>query len=180
MFHPGTERLIDYWRERRGDYDMPLRKAIDPSDFAGLLPQVFMLGRDGAGRYPFRLAGGFVLEAHQRDLREVNVLSLWAPADRGTLQVALERARTAPEPFVIRGEMRATDVPPVGVEVLFAPVAGPTGEVERFLGLYQPTALLHRLKGRAVEEMAILSLESPAHIEAPRLRLASLNGRLMA
>jgi hypothetical protein len=180
MFHPGTERLIGYWRGKRGDYELPLRRSIDPSEFAELVPQVFMLGRDGAGRYPFRLAGGFVIEAHKRDLRGLNILALWSGADRGTLQVALERARTTPEPFVVRAEMRAEDVPPVGVEITFAPVADAAGEVERFLGLYQPTALLHRLKGKAVEELVILSVESPGHVEAPRLKLAALNGRRIA
>jgi hypothetical protein len=180
MFHPGTERLIDYWRDRRGDYDLPLRSAIDPCAFPGLLPQVFMLGREAAGRYPFRLSGGFVAELHQRDLRGVNALSLWAAGDQAALQVALERARARPEPFVVRGEIRAEEATPVPIEVMFAPLAVASGEAERFLGLYQPTGLLHRLKGKAASELGVHIIESPSHIEAPRLRLASVNGRRLA
>ena len=62
MFHPSTERLIDYWRSKAVNAAMPARAAVNPADFLDLLPQVFILGRDGKGRYPVRLAGGFVAD----------------------------------------------------------------------------------------------------------------------
>lgn len=180
MFHPNTERLIDYWRERRGHYDLPLRSAVDPAGFSDLLPQVFMLGRDMPGRYPFRLVGGFVADLHARDLRGENVLSLWSPFDRGPLQATLERARSRPQPFVVRAEVVAEGAGPVGMEVLFAPLATPGGEADRVIGLYQPTSMVHRLEGRTANSLSIRAIEGPTHIEAPRLRLAAINGRLIA
>src|SRR4051812_44836976 len=59
MFHPSTERLIDYWRSKSVNGGVPARAAINPGDFPDLLPQVLILGRDAKGRYPVRLAGGF-------------------------------------------------------------------------------------------------------------------------
>ena len=49
MFHSTTERLIDYWRSRSPDGGLPPRVAIDPGDFAELLPQIFILGRTFTG-----------------------------------------------------------------------------------------------------------------------------------
>lgn len=180
MFHPSTQQLIDYWRERRGSYELPPRSAVDPTDFPDLLPQVFMLGRERAGVYPIRLAGGFVTNLHGRGLRHDNMLTLWTPFDRAPLTATLERCRTRPAPFVVKGEIRAEDAGPVPMEVLFAPLSTAAGGVDRFLGLYQPTAMLHRLKGRAANALAIRSIEGQDHLEAPRLRLAALNGRQIA
>ena len=81
MFHPSTERLIDYWRDKKGESALPRRADINPGDFLELLPQVFVLGREG-GKLPFRLAGGFVSDLHARDLRGQDALSLWALAHR--------------------------------------------------------------------------------------------------
>ena len=47
MFHPSTERLIDYWRDKKGEAALPRRTDVNPGDFLELLPQVFILGRDG-------------------------------------------------------------------------------------------------------------------------------------
>ena len=139
-----------------------------------------MLGRDRAGHYPFRLTGGFVADLHRRDLRGQNMLSLWAPFDRAHLQATLERSCSRPTPFVVKAEIRADVVAPVAMEVLFAPLATASGDVERFLGFYQPTAMMHRLQGRAANALAVRSIETSGHVEAPRLRLAALNGRQIA
>ncbi|HQR90560.1 MAG TPA: PAS domain-containing protein, partial [Caulobacter sp.] len=78
MFHPSTQRLIDYWRDRKGDAPAPSRSDINPGDFTDLLPQVFIVGREKLGRMPFRLTGGFLTDLHARDLRGEDLLSLWA------------------------------------------------------------------------------------------------------
>src|SRR3569833_289094 len=104
MFHSNTEQLIDYWRAHRGIDEVPARTAIDPVDFADLLPQVFMLGRLGPGRYRLRLAGGFLTDLHGRALRDLDFLRLWEPAARTPLQLALEAVRRHPEPVVIDAE----------------------------------------------------------------------------
>ena len=182
MFHPSTERLIDYWRDRKGDAVAPARMDVNPGDFTDLLPQVFMVGRERAGHMPFRLAGGFVTDLHARGLRGEDMLSLWALSHRLEVKSALEIARRRGQPVVITADIRALGVPSVGMEVLFAPLRGATGETDRFIGLYQPIAMIQRLMGRPAHELGVRSIQplGIANQEGPQLRLATLDGRRIA
>jgi hypothetical protein len=177
MFHPSTERLIDYWTARKTNGASPARATINPGEFHDLTPQVFILGRDGPGAYPFRLVGGFVAELHRRDLRGDNLMDLWARDSRAELQSRLEAARANAEPVVITADIHATGVATVGMEVLFMPLVTAGGQVDRFLGLYQPVAMIHRLMGRQADQLSIRG-EGEAFGEArPALRLVALEGR---
>lgn len=181
MCHPNTERLIDYWRERARPGAPPPRTAISPADFADLLPQVVMVGRVCSGVYPIRLVGGLVSELHQRDLRQQNAISLFGPRERMDLQSALEMARRRPEPIVVTAQARAEGVS-IGMEILFAPLAGPDEGPDRFLVLYQPLAMVARLRGKPILSFAIEDIRKggPVNGAAPRLRLATLDGRRIA
>ena len=130
MFHSNTEQLIDYWRTRRGSEETPTRASINPVDFAKLLPQVFMLGRQGPGLYRVRLAGGFIADLHGRELRHADFLRLWEPAARTPLQLAFEAVRRRPEPLVIEAEAHAGEGI-MRVEILVAPLRAPNGQVDR-------------------------------------------------
>lgn len=182
MFHSNTERLVDYWRGVRGEQAFPLRTTVDPGAFADLLPQVFILGREAPGRYRFRLSGGFVADLHGRELKGELALPLWVRKDRARVQAAIELCRNNADPIVVNADVTAFQAEPIPMEVLFAPLAGPEGEADRFLGLYQPTGLIQRLEEGIVRELAlnsVLSTGSSAELE-PRLRLAVLNGREVA
>jgi len=181
MFHSNTELLIDYWRARALGGALPSRASVNPADFSDLLPQVFVLGRVRAGVYPVRLAGGFVADLHHCDLRQQNGLGLWSERDRLRMQTALEEARLRPEPVVATAEV-LTDGPSIGMEVLFAPLAGLDGGPDRFLGLYQPLSVVARLMGRPALELSVRALHGAgvANVEAPRIRLATLDGRRIA
>ncbi|MDB5455892.1 MAG: hypothetical protein JWP92_1477 [Caulobacter sp.] len=182
MFHHSTERLISYWRARKRDAVAPPRAAINPGDFLDLLPQVFILGRERAGLYPVRLVGGFVSDLHGRDLRGEDSLGLWALSRRLEIKGALETARRRAEPLVIDADIRAHGAPTVGLEVMLAPLTGADGLTDRFLGLYQPMAMMQRLRGRPAYELGVRRIQSlgPANEEAPHLRLAALDGRRIA
>jgi len=181
MCHPPTDRLIDYWRSRARPGAPPPRTSISPADFADLLPQVVMLGRVCSGIYPIRLAGGLVTELHKRDLRQQNALSLFGAKDRMDLQSALEMARRRPEPIVVTAKAHAEGVA-IGMEMLFAPLAGPEDGPDRFLGLYQPLAMVARLREKPVLSFSLEDIRKggPANEEAPRLRLAAIDGRRIA
>jgi hypothetical protein len=182
MFHPSTERLIDYWRGKAAHDGVPARTSVSPGDFLDLLPQVFILGRDAKGRHPVRLAGGFVTDLHARDLRGEDALGFWALSQRLEVKSALEVARRRGEPMVITADIHAVGAPPVGMEVMLAPLTGVDGRTDRFLGLYQPIAMIQRLMGRPALELGVRNIQSlgPANEESPRLRLATLHGRLIA
>jgi hypothetical protein len=188
MFHANTVRLIDYWTSRAPAGRAPSRGAIQPGDFRQLMPQVFMLGRSDRGVYPVRLAGGFVTDLHRRDLRGENGLWLWSERDRLRLQTALEELRHHPEPLVATAEALTDDGPGLALEVLFAPLIAHDGGPDRFLGLYQPLSMVARLNGQPALELSARSLrragaanEQPgAEDDAPRLRLAAVDGRRVA
>jgi hypothetical protein len=182
MFHHSTERLIDYWRARQRDEAAPSRATINPGDFLDLLPQVFILGRERAGVYPVRLAGAFVSDLHGRDLRGEDSLGFWALSRRLEVKGALETARRCAEPLVIEADIRAHGAPTVGLEVMLAPLTGADGAVDRYLGFYQPVAMMQRLMGQPAFELSVRHIHGlgPANEEAPRLRLAALDGRRIA
>lgn len=182
MAHPNTERLTEYWRAQRGDAAMPRRADIDPMAFHTLLPQTFIIGRTLQGQFPFRLVGGVIADLHQSDLRGRCLLDLWRPSDRWQLKSALEFARRRPEPVIVNADILVDGgAPPLSVEILFAPLTGPSGEADRFIGLYQPSGPLSRLLGRPAQALAIAAIARPEDGEtAPSLRLAAYNGRLMA
>ena len=178
MFHSNTELLIDYWRRLAGGDKAPSRGQIDPAGFASLLPQTFVAERVAPGQYPFRLAGEFIIDLHGRSLRGDNLLSLWSRSHRIELQTALESVLRSPGPLVVSAEGRTDDGTALRVEVLFLPLAGPTGAADRFLGLYQPTSSTSALRGRPVRELLIRTVGGGEIM--PRLRLAALDGRRIA
>jgi hypothetical protein len=172
--------LIDYWRGRKAGAPLPARSEIDPADFAPLLPQVFIAGRRTAGVYPLRLVGEFLLDLHGRSLRGDDLARLWSPGHRIELHLALERALRRPDPVVISAEGRTDEGALLRLEVLFLPLAGPDGEPDRFLGLYQPTSTAVRLAGRPIRELMIRAVGGTDAAKTPRLRLAALDGRRIA
>jgi hypothetical protein len=182
MFHLNTEQLIEYWRTQRGAEPMPRRSAIDPTHVLNLLPQLFMLGREGPGLYRFRLAGEFLADLHGCRLRGADFMALWRPDDRISLQMALEAVRRRGEPLVAVSKARTQDGASMGLEIALAPVTGADGEPDRFIGLYQPTSPVLALKDQAVSGLAIRSIETPDSDEAafPRLRLAAMHGARIA
>jgi len=187
MSHSNTERLTDYWRRRRGTGLVPLRSSVDPCDFADLLPQVFILGRHAVGRYGFRLSGGLLEDLHGYDLRRAEFISQWTNVDRPNLQAAMESALRRGHAIVVESKGHTVEGFSARLEILLAPMISNTGQVDRFLGLYQPVSPLQRLCGRPIERLSVervLSLtQSPDAVQAhpfPRLRLAAIDGRQIA
>lgn len=82
---------------------------------------------------------------------------------------------------MVNADILADGTPPVGMEVLLAPLRGPGGAVDRFIGLYQPTATISRLQGRPALALAMNGVvRADGDEAAPSLRLASIDGRRIA
>jgi len=138
-------------------------------------------GGGGTGPFRSRVAGGFVSDLHRADLRGTCLLERFRPGDRWQLKSALEFSRGRPEPLVVHADILADSVAPVAMEILLAPLRGPVGGVDRFIGLYQPTAMISRLQGRPALALAIGGISRADGGEAaPSLRLASVDGRRIA
>jgi hypothetical protein len=192
MFHPHTERLIREWRERRIGGQLPARAEMSPVAFGPLLPQLFILGRERAGAEVFRLAGGLVNDLHGRELKGVNFLQLWAAGEREKIELTLGQARLLRSPLVITAEAIAASGQSISVEITLAPMVGPTGLADRIMGLYQPTSLTARLAGEPVAQLRLVDLAivgpaerpsampHPAQRRGAHLRLAAVNGRIVA
>ena len=78
MSHSNTARMLGYWEGQRSQGECPLRSNIDPADFAEMVTQAFVVGRDRAGAYPFRLAGALLEDLHRGPLTGSDFMSLWA------------------------------------------------------------------------------------------------------
>jgi hypothetical protein len=183
MFNSNTERLLDYWRARRGGRPAPRRVDIDVADFPALAPQVFIAELLAGGDVRFRLAGETIAALHGRPLRGESLLALWAGEHRGRVSRLLAGALAQAEPLVV---MAAAEVAGGGesrLEVLFAPLAGPLGALDRFLGLCQPTTPgPGSASGVArIGPLRLVAVNGVAdEARRARLRLAALDGRRIA
>jgi len=177
MFNPNTERLLAYWRSRRGGWPAPRRADIDPSGFARLAPQAFVVAREG-GDYRFRLAGEAVASLAGRPLAGESVLRLWRIEDRGRLVRLLSSSLTCAEPLIVRASCAPSEGRSGQLELVFAPLAGADGEIDRFLGLVQPFALGLAAPIGPLAIAAVNGLEETAR--RAHLRLAALDGRRIA
>ena len=182
MFHPNTERFIATWRDHREGRRLPARADLSPIDLGPMLPQAFMLGREADGEEIFRLSGGLIADLHGRDLRGSSFYSLWPKLDRPQVAAAVARSRSTAAPAVISADVLGERGEAVGVELCLAPLTGPSGEADRTIGLYQPTATVARLMGSTIKSFMIrnVSLADRAPDVGPRLRLVVDNTRRVA
>ena len=186
MFHANTQTVIEDWNTRRGARAVPERSGISPASFRHLLPQLFILGLDEDGAEPFRLAGGLLVDLHARDLRGACFTSLWSAADRPAVREALETARRSLAPVVLEASGWTAAGDSTRLEIVLAPLVGPSGELDRVLGLYQPISSVRRLMGAAIVslvlgEVRVAEPDATAPLAVlPRsrghLRLAAING----
>ena len=180
MFKPNTARLLDYWRAKRGEAAAPRRAEIDVADFPALAPLVFLAQMQAGGDVRFRLAGEAVGAMAGRPLRGESLLSLWTPEHRGRLSRLLASALASAEPLVLESAAPVEGSAERGeaaFEWLFAPLAGPFGAVDRFLGLCQPEAR-PAMRAGPLRIVAVNGVADEAR--RARLRLAALDGRRIA
>lgn len=182
MSHSNTRRLLGYWEGWRGQAPCPQRSSIDPAEFADIVTQTFVVGRERPGAYPFRLAGALIEDLHRGPLAGRDFLSLWAPLDRPQIRAGLEAALARRQSLIATAHGRSLSGAEARLELLLAPLAGRQGQVDRLLGLYQPTSPLFRLRDQSIERLFLDELafaDGGGEVLAP-LRLASLDGRRIA
>jgi hypothetical protein len=170
MFHSNTQRVIEDWNARRDGRQAPARADISPAAYRELLPQVFMLGADEAETEVFRLAGGLLADLHARDLRGVDFYQLWMAGDRPQLREAIALARGEGAPVVLSASGWTAAGDEAKLEIVLAPLIGPSGEMDRMLGLYQPTSSLRRLMGQpftALTLHGVKAADADFHIPQP-------------
>jgi hypothetical protein len=187
MFHANTRKVIEDWNARRGARRVPARADISPGAVSDFQPQLFIHGRSEDGAEPFRLAGGLLADLHACELRGIDFLSLWLGADREAAREALEAARRSGTPVVLDASGWSAAGDEARLEIVLAPLMGPSGDMDRVLGLYQPTSSVRRLLGARIEALTLnevrLAELGPLQAFAPplsrdrsHLRLVVANG----
>lgn len=176
MFHPDTQLLIDQWAALADGAGaasgVPARAAVDPAAFGGRLPRVFVAERL-EDDIRFRLAGGWIEDLHGGPLKGRSVLALWSPASQPLARAALNQCVHQTRPVVIVNSVGSRGAV---VEVVVAPLGGPSGAVDRYLGLIAPSATLALAKDESRLLTARLSVAAEAR---PRVltHLAPITGR---
>lgn len=179
LFHKGTSRVIRHW-VGLAEGGTPRRSEFDPMAVSDLLPQAFMLGRSH-DEFEVRLAGELLYDLHGRSIRGEAFTDLFAPASRLAAHRAALQAVREGAPMVLKTLGRNEEHSNLALEILLAPMIGPTGRTDRLLGLYQPTSRVASLHGLPLIDISlrasVLAVELPRR---PALSLATVDGRRIA
>lgn len=161
MRHAQSRALHAYWQTRRHGSAAPHRADIEPQDIARLLGHVFILWRVDAQHHIFRLAGTHLCDLYQREFRDQNFLSLWRGHDRTHVQAVLEASIGGVAPASLIARASTLDQHQLPVEVSFLPLRGPSGEIDRTLGLFQPLDETASLRGRPIIRTVLQEIHPP-------------------
>jgi len=180
MLDVNTQRLIDYWRSLCGGRALPDRADVEPSGFVALANRVFIAELRSSGEIAFRFAGEAIEELHGMPLKGVGMSQFWRPAHREGLERAIRAALARASPLVVGAQAASADGTRGALEILFAPLTGPTGVADRILGLYQAGRGASPVEP-PVRELWLRRLDGADHRPPQRtLRLASVNGERIA
>jgi hypothetical protein len=90
MQQPTSRQLYAYWDRIRNGRVAPRRFEIEPARIAGLLPETFIAEGAGLLGFRFRLAGTKICEQFGKELRGIDLLSLFDEKDREQLTGVLQ------------------------------------------------------------------------------------------
>ncbi|MGV8929202.1 MAG: PAS domain-containing protein [Brevundimonas sp.] len=179
MFHPDTQFLIDHWtglsRQRTVRAGIPDRAGLEPHALGLRLPRVFLAERDGDDAV-IRLAGTWIEGFHGEALKDRSLLSVWRTASRPLVAAAMTQTVREARPVVIVALAGALSAQ---IEVALVPLRGPSGAVDRVLGLYAPLATLSLGSDEPRLLTARVSIGVGEAARAP-LALAAVGGRRVA
>lgn len=134
--HENLSLLLAYWKDKRGEREMPAREDIDPLDIPRLLPDIFLVDVLDDGDYRYRLVGGRIVE---RAGANYTGLKLSEISSRGSQPLLLEiyehvLATRQPCQRDLPYRMRFTRMPG-SYKVLIAPLSTDGERVDMLLGI---------------------------------------------
>ena len=133
-----SQQLFAYWNELRGGRLAPRRFEIEPSAIAAILPDTFILEREGRHDYMFRLAGTRICDYFGKEFRGRNLLDLWTPEDREVVIRVLESVTRDGGVGVIGFMANSTGGSAAGYEMLLLPLVHTGQTISRVLGSIAP------------------------------------------
>ncbi len=139
-----TQLLYAYWNELRAGRLAPKRLEIEPSRIGSILAETFMLERESATSYRYRLAGTRLCEVLGSELRGTNLLDGWSGPDRAALAGHL--TATCEQGAVTLLTLEAGEgARRVQLEAIWLPLIQPEETVGRILGAMSPLSSPHWL-----------------------------------
>ena len=176
MFHSGAQRLIDLWSQTPRTGRFPAQSAFDPTLLGDLMPHTFIAEKTDEG-VAFRLAGSWIEGLHGRTLKGARWLDLWAQDSRLVVHRTAAQALLEARPMVIMA-LAGFEMAPI--EVVMAPLRGPSGAADRLIGVYQPTSDA----GRNLRDVRTLAARLAVPVadlpSRPLPTLAAVDGRRVA
>lgn len=141
MRHKTTQSLYFYWNGLRGSRMAPRRFEIEPASMGDALPDTFILERQDAGSFPFRLAGTRLCEHFKREFRGHNFLDGWAADGGQILQSRLNTISVQGGVMLILADAETASGKSVTVEILILPLVHGQACADRFLGVLSPLSV---------------------------------------
>lgn len=152
--------LYTYWNGLRAGRIAPTRLEIDPARIGAILPEIFLLERQDAGTYCYRLAGTRLCEMFGSELRGTNLLDGWTATDRSMLAnaLALTCERGAATHLVM--EASADSTRRVALEAILLPLMHAENAIGRVIGAMSAIASPHWLGHDHLRERRLISHEA--------------------
>lgn len=145
MKNRASKHLYSYWNEVRGDRLAPRRFEIEPARLASILPDAFILERDGDLDIRFRLAGTRVIEQFGREFRGASFFRGCSLADRSIISRLFTNMISHGGGLLL--DMTSTSVSgnKVTHECLILPLVHMHDAIDRFVGTFSVLEAPHWL-----------------------------------
>lgn len=153
MRNPHTQRLLDHWRQVRGEQLAPRKTSIAPREIKDHLAFAFLLKREAGDKFTVVLAGTGLCDLFGRELKGQSFEHLWAEQARNAARTALVRVSNLAVPTVAIAAGETADLRPTTAEIVLLPYADERGETTWILGHFQPLEPLSRLHGRKLARL---------------------------
>lgn len=134
MKHPTSRALYDYWNALRGKRSSPQRAEIEPHALKDILSEVFILEREDALTYRFRLAGTDICALYGQELRSRNLLDYWSREQRESIESLLYSVTEDAAAAVLGVDAEIEAGESVGLELLLLPLRTEDAKITRVLG----------------------------------------------
>jgi hypothetical protein len=195
-----TVAFLDHWRSLKDKSGLvPLRSKVELTPLKSALPQMMMIGTRQTA-FGFRLTGSYIERLHGPNLKHHSLLTLFRPSFHKPLWQALCEAQSLSLPLILKvsgqvvphrlaedGRMFGRVPANLSLEIVLAPLRSSTGELDRFLGLYQPLDVAPKVMTSKFPPKLMAFTLIGAHLQTDdrdlvpaHLKLIAAEGRRMA
>lgn len=138
ILHPGSRTLYRFWETTRAAQSAPSRNTLDLSQIRELVPNLFIIARDGTSRmFRWRLAGTRACDLFRRELTGGDVLAGWDSFQGDIISRFLGGVVQNLQPCILRLRLRTDLGQMIGVEMVGLPIQASDGQnIHIFGGLF--------------------------------------------